>query len=361
MKLFIKSLVAILALVVFAGTIVFLYQKSQKKPIAYKIETPFITDIVRKTVATGSINPRKEISIKTKVSGIIKTIFVESGVAVKKDDILAKVQIIPDMINLNNAVSRLKKARLALEDSRKTFEREQKLYDKALINEEKFQEVETSYKKAKEEQETAENNLNLIQSGVTKMSTDSNTLIRSTIDGIVLDIPVKEGDSVIESNSFNAGTTIAQVADLSEMVFEGKIDESEVGKIKTGMDLILTIGAVENKTFKAKIEYISPKGVVDNGIIQFEIRAKIELIKQLFIRAGYSASADIVLESRKQVLAINESLLQFDNGDSFVEVKTGPKTFEKRTIKTGLSDSIKIEVLSGLSLKDEIKKPLSVN
>jgi HlyD family secretion protein len=356
MKTFLKIAAAIIVLGIFVATIFYLYKKSQAEPVVYDTATPFKTDIIRKTVATGSVVPRKEIEITPKVSGIVEEIFVEPGDIVKKNDLIARVKIIPDMINLNNAESRLNRAKIQLEEAHKNFDRYKSLYDQKVIPEADFLTYEIAYRTAKEEVETAEDNLQLIREGATKKAGQvTNTLIRSTIDGMVLDVPVEEGNSVIESNTFNNGTVIATIADMKEMIFEGKVDESEVGKIKEGMELILSIGAIDAEKFAAKLEYIAPKGIEENGAIQFEIKADVELKQSQFIRAGYSANADIVLEKRDSVLAINESLLHFDGDTTYVEVETAPQTYEKRIIKTGLSDGLVIEVLEGLSESDKIK------
>ncbi len=356
MKTFLKIAAAIIVLGIFVATIFYLYKKSQAEPVVYDTASPFKTDIIRKTVATGSVVPRKEIEITPKVSGIVEEIFVEPGDIVKKNDLIARVKIIPDMINLNNAESRLKRAKIQLDEANKNYERYKMLYNQKVIPEADFLTYEIAYRTAKEEVETAEDNLQLIREGATKKAGQvTNTLIRSTIDGMVLDVPVEEGNSVIESNTFNNGTVIATIADMKEMIFEGKVDESEVGKIKEGMELILSIGAIDAEKFAAKLEYIAPKGVEENGAIQFEIKADVELKQSQFIRAGYSANADIVLEKRDSVLAINESLLHFDGDTTYVEVETAPQTYEKRIIKTGLSDGLVIEVLEGLSESDKIK------
>jgi HlyD family secretion protein len=261
------------------------------------------------------------------------------------------------MVNLNNAESRVNRAKISLEDAKRNFDRQKDLFEQNVISKTDFEAYELQYNTAVEELESAENNLQLIKEGQTRQTGEStNTLIRSTIDGMVLDIPVEIGNSVIESNTFNDGTTVANIADMGEMVFEGKVDESEVGKIKEGMDLILTIGAINDVRFNAILEHISPKGVEENGAIQFEIKAAVNLIDTVFVRAGYSANADIVLDKRDSVLAISEALLQFENDTAFVEVETEPQTFEKRTIETGLSDGINIEILSGLTEDDKIKK-----
>lgn len=356
MKTMLKILAALVVVGVFAGTIFYLYKKSQAKPVVHETATAFETDIIRKTVATGSVVPRREIDIKPKVSGIVEEIFIEPGDIVKKDQLIARVKIIPDMINLNNAESRVKRAEIQLEEAKKNYDRYKALFEQQVIPEAEYLGFQIAFKNAKEELNTAEDNLQLIREGATKKAGQAtNTLIRSTIDGMVLDVPVEEGRSVIESNTFNDGTTIATIADMNEMIFEGKVDESEVGKIREGMDLILSIGAIESENFNAVLEHIAPKGVEENGAIQFEIRAAVNLKQDQFIRAGYSANADIVLERRDKVLAINESLLKFDGDTAYVEVETTPQTFEKRIIKTGLSDGLVIEVLEGLSKEDKIK------
>ncbi len=356
MKTILKVIAALIVVGVFVGTIIYLYKKSQAKPIVYTTVTAVKMDIIKKTVATGSVVPRKEIEIKPKVSGIIEKLYVEPGDIVKKNDLIAQVKIIPDMINLNNAESRVKRAEIQLEEAKKNYVRYKELFEKNVIPEAEYLTYDIAFRSAKEELDSAEDNLQLIREGATKKAGQvTNTLIRSTIDGMVLAVPVEEGNSVIESNTFNDGTTIASIADMNEMIFEGKVDESEVGKIREGMNLILSIGAIEADKFSAILEHISPKGVAENGAIQFEIRAAVKLKEDQFIRAGYSANADIVLERRDSVLAINENLLVFEGDTAYVEVETAPQTYEKRMIKTGLSDGLSIEVLDGLSLEDKIK------
>jgi len=357
MKKFLKIFVLVLILGGFVYTIYFLYEKSQAKPVVYETTNAFKTNIVKKTVATGSVVPRKEIEIKPKVSGIIEDLYVQEGAMIKKGDLIAKVRIIPDMVNLNNAESRVNRAKISLDNAERNFKRQKDLYNQNVISKTQYEEFELDYQNAQEELVSAENNLELIKEGQTKTSGKStNTLIRSTIDGMILDIPVEIGNSVIESNTFNDGTTVCVVADMGEMVFEGKVDESEVGKIREGMDLILTIGAINDVSFHAELEHISPKGVEENGAIQFEIKAAVDLIDTVFVRAGYSANADIVLDHRDSVLAITEALLQFENDSAFVEVETQDQVFEKRFVETGLSDGINIEILSGLNKEDKIKK-----
>lgn len=358
MKTFLKIFFGSLTIGVFIFTIYFLYQKSQAKPIVFETVKPETRSIIKSTVATGAIAPRREIEIKPQVSGIIQELFVEPGDRVEEGDMIARIKIIPNMVNLNNAESRLNRAKLNYEDAKRNYDRQYDLLRQGVIAQAEFEDFKLIYENSKEELDAAGNNLQLIKEGQTKTTENtSNTIVRSTIKGMILDVPVKIGNSVIESNTFNDGTTIAAVADMSDMIFEGKIDETEVGKIHEGMDLMLTVGAIDEVKFNAFLEHISPKGVEENGAIQFEIKANVNLDEQHFIRAGYSANADIVLARVDSVLAISENLLQFDNDSVYVEVETSPQEFEKKYIETGLSDGIYIEVKSGLDKEMKIKKP----
>ena len=357
MRKFFRISLLVIFLAAILATFGYLYNKSRKKTVVYELKSPTINNIIKKTVATGSVVPRKEILIKPQVSGIIEEIFIEAGNTVNKGDLIAKTRIIPDMVNLNNAESRLKRAQLNLEDAKLVYNRQKKIYDQGVIAESEFLQTRLSYNNAIEELESAENNLQLIREGVSKKSgTVTNTLIRSTIKGMVLDVPVEVGNSVIESNNFNEGTTVASVADMGEMIFKGKVDETEVGKLKAGMPLVLSIGAIDSAKFDAELEYIAPKGKEENGAIQFEIRAAVSLKDSMFIRANYSANADIVLERADSVLSIEESLLKFDHDSAYVEIETTtPQVFEKKYIKTGLSDGINIQVKEGLTKESKIK------
>ena len=360
MKTFFRILIIVSIVGVFGFTIYYLYGKSLDVPVIYETTSAFIApNIIKKTVATGSVNPRKEIDITPKVSGIIEDLYVEPGQMVKQGDVIAKIKIIPNMVNLNNAESRVNRAEISLENSKRKFDRQKELFDDGVIPAAEFEQHELNYENANEEVSAAQSNLELIKEGQTKQAgTSTNTLVRSTISGMVLAVPIEEGNSVIESNTFNAGTTIATVADMTEMIFEGKIDETEVGKIMEGMPLILQIGAIEDITFDAFLEHISPKGVEENGAIQFEIKADVVLHSDQFIRAGYSANADIVLARVDSVLAVPESVIQFEDDTAFVEIETTPQIFERRTIELGLSDGINIEVVSGLTDKEKIKVPI---
>jgi len=356
-----KKVVRIVGLIIligaFGGTLFFLYNKSKKKPDVFETKNPFISNVIMKTVATGSVVPRFEIEIKPQVSGIIDELYVVAGDRIVKGQVVARIKIIPDMVTLNAAETRLNRAKINYEDAQTDYQRQQKLFDKNVISYEEFKNAKVAYDSAKEELNAAENNLDLIKNGVTKKAeTATNTLVRSTINGMVLDVPVEVGNSVIQANTFNDGTTIASVANMNDMIFEGKVDETEVGKIKEGMPIELEIGAIDKEKFDAILEYISPKGVEENGAIQFEIKANVNLKEGQFIRAGYSANANIVLEKKDSVMVIPEGMLKFENDSSYVEIQNGEEqTFEKRFVKTGISDGINIEITEGLKLNDKVK------
>jgi len=358
-----KKVVRILGIVIlvgaFGGTLFFLYNKSKKKEDVFENKNPFYSEVVMKTVATGSVVPRFEIEIVPQVSGIIDELYVEAGDKITKGQVVARIKIIPDMVTLNSAETRVNRSKINYEDAQIDYERQQKLFDKNVISYEEFKSAKVGYDSAKEELTAAENNLELIKNGVTKKAESAtNTLVRSTINGMVLDVPVEEGNSVIQANTFNAGTTIASVADMKDIIFEGNVDETEVGKIREGMPIELEIGAIDKEKFAAVLEYISPKGVEENGAIQFEIKANVQLKEGQFIRAGYSANANIVLEKKDSVMVIPEGLLKFENDSSFVEINTGnaeEPNYEKRFVQTGLSDGINIEITEGLKLDDKVK------
>lgn len=358
-KRIIKIILVTLLLALFAWTIYFLYDKSQEEPMAFETKTPFDTTIVKKTVATGSIIPRKEVNMKSRVSGIIEKFYVVAGQEIKAGDIIARIKIIPNMASLAAAETRVTQAKISFENAKLEYERNKNLLEQGVIAKAEYLPYELRYKSAELEVGAAEDNLQIMKDGVSKsMETASNTIVKSTISGMVLDVPIKEGSSVIESNTFNEGTTIAVVANMGEMIFEGKVDESEVGKIQVGMPLVLTVGAIDNETFDASLEYIAPKGVAENGAIQFLIRAAIGKIKgNTFLRAAYSASADIILAKKEKALVIPESVLQFEKDKPFVERETAPGQFEKVKIRTGISDGINIEVTEGLKKGDKLKLP----
>ena len=357
MKRILRILGIVILVGIFGGTMYFLYTKSKKVPEVFETKNPFVSNIIRKTVATGSVVPRKEIDIVPQVSGIIDQLFIVAGDFVKKDQVIARIKIIPDMVNLNNAENRMNRAKLNFENAKIDYDRQQKLYDDKVVSYDEYKTSKVNYDAAKEEMTAADNNLDLIKNGVTKKAqTATNTLVRATVNGMVLDVPIKEGNSVIQSNTFNNGTTICTVADMKDMIFKGKVDETEVGKIKEGMPIELEIGAIEKDKFGAILEYIAPKGKEENGAIQFEIKANVVLKENQFIRAGYSANANIVLEKKDSVLVIPEGLLKFEKDSSFVEIETAkPQEFEKRMVKTGISDGINIEITKGLTKADKVK------
>ena len=355
-----KKVIRIALIVIFIGSLgflgVYVYKKSDKPKNVFATDSTFITNIERKTVATGAINPRKEIEVKSQVSGVVETLFVEPGDEIKAGQLIAKIKIIPDVVALNNAEARLKEAIINFKNSEQEIDRQKKLFTERVISEQDYNQYLLSYNLNKQQVEAAENNLELIKEGASKRSGAVSNLVKSTVAGMVLDVPVEEGNFVIETNTFNDGTTIASIADMSELIFEGKVDEAEVGKLKEGMDLKLTIGALDTVKFQANLEYISPKGVEEEGAIQFEVRAAVQLRKEYFLRAGYSANADIVLDRKDSVLAIKESNILFEEDKTFVEIAMGDQQFEKKEIRTGISDGINIEVLDGLNKETQIKK-----
>lgn len=355
MKKFILFGVLALIAVIFVGTIVFLYKKSQQAPVVYQIDSPATTTIIKKTVAIGKVIPRREVEVKSQVSGVVEKLFVIAGQTVKKGDIIAKITLAPNMLQVNSAEAQLESARINLQNSEEEFKRQKKLFEQRLVSESEFKKFQLNYNLQRESVASAEDNLLLMKSGATKKSEKISNMIPSTVTGMVLDVPNKEGSFIVESSTFSAGTSIASVADMNDMIFEGLVDESEVGKLREGMTLVLNIGALEGKPFTAILEYIAPKGITDQGTIKFQIRAAVKLNKELFLRANYSANADIVLDKKENVLAINEANLIIEDKNNFVEVETAPQKFEKREIKTGLSDGINIEVLSGLKANEKIK------
>lgn len=356
MKKALRMAVLVLLVAGFAYTLYFLYDKSRQDPVVYESQQPYYSDVIQKTVATGKVVPREEVDIKPQVSGIIDEVYVEPGDQVRTGDLIAKVQVIPDMVSLNNAENRVNVAQLNLTNAEREYNRQKSLHEQGVIADREFQNTELSFNNAKAELEAAQDNLQIIREGATqKTGRASLTLIKATVDGMVLDVPVKKGNQVIESNTFNDGTTVATVADMSDMIFEGFIDESEVGRLTAGMELNIAVGAIQDEVFTAELEYIAPKGTEDGGAIQFEIRAEVTLDTSQFIRAGYSANADIVLDRRDSVLVLDEALLQFDGNQPYVEVLVGEQRYERKEVTLGLSDGLKVEILDGLSESDQVK------
>lgn len=356
MKRIIPIAITLGILSAFAWTLIFLYQKSQAKAVVYETETAFVSDIIKKSVATGKIVPREEIEIKPRINGVIEKLLVEPGDKVKKGQVLARIKVIPNMVNLNAAESRVGQSRIRMTSAKRELNRAKKLLAQAAISESAFRVFELDYQLKRQEVGTAWNNLQLIKKGSTTGSGKVSNVVYSTVDGTVLTTPFKVGASVIQSNNFNAGTTVATIANMSDMIFLGWVDESEVGKVKVGMNLDIRVGALEKEVFNGTLEYIAPKGVDREGTIQFEIKAAIKQKTTVYVRAGYSANADIVLDRRDKVLAVREAVLTFKSGKPFVEVEIAEQEFESRPVKVGLSDGINIEVLEGIDKTTKLKK-----
>ena len=359
MKKYLKITLLVVVAAIFIGTFIFLYQKSKPKTTVYETVTPEIADLEKTTVATGKVEPRDEVLIKPQISGIISEVYKEAGQTIKQGEVIAKVKVIPELGQLNSAESRVRVAEISTAQAETDHERIKKLYNDKLISREDYEKSEVEIKKAREELQTAKVALEIIKEGITKNSASfSSTLIRSTIDGLILDVPIKVGNSVIMSNTFNDGTTIATVANMNDLIFKGKIDETEVGRIHEGMPVKLTIGALQNLTFDAELEYISPKGVEENGANQFEIKAAVHAPDSVQIRSGYSANAEIVLQRAQKVLAVPEGIIEFSGDSTFVWVMTDSipeQKFERRQIKTGMSDGIKLEIKEGLTGKEKVR------
>ncbi len=358
-KKYLKIALLVVVAALFIWTFVFLYQKSRPKVVVYETVIPEVTDLEKTTVATGKVEPRDEVLIKPQISGIVSEVYKEAGQTIKKNEVIDKVKVIPELGTLNSAESRVRLAGINATQAETDFARTQKLYKDKLISAEEYEKGEVAVKQAREELQTAKDNLEIVKEGITKNSASfSSTLIRSTIDGLILDVPIKVGNSVIMSNTFNDGTTIATVANMNDLIFRGNIDETEVGRVHEGMSVKLTIGALQNLSFNAILEYISPKGVEQNGANQFEIKAAISAPDSVQIRSGYSANAEIVLERAQKVLALPESTVEFSGDSTFVYVMTDSipaQKFERRPIKVGMSDGIKIAIKSGITAKDKIR------
>ena len=356
MKKFKRIAAISLLAVLFIGTFAYLYKKSRPQPERYEEITPELSDISRNTVVTGKIVPRDEISIKPQISGIITEILKEAGEQVKEGDIIAKVKVIPEMGSLSSAQSRLRLAGINLEQARTHLDREQALFEKNLVSAEEYDQVRQAYNQAKEERDAAQESLEVIRDGVSKSNaSSSSTLIRSTINGLILDVPVKVGNSVILSNTFNDGTTIATVADMRDLIFDGNIDETEVGKLSEGMPVRITVGALEGFVFDAVLEYIAPKAVEEGGAKRFEIKASVSIPEGQTVRSGYSANAEIVLQKAEQVISIPESAVEFKNDSTFVYILGDDGSYSRKAITTGISDGINIEVKEGLTTADKVR------
>ncbi|MBQ9653384.1 MAG: efflux RND transporter periplasmic adaptor subunit [Bacteroidales bacterium] len=350
-----KILLAVLIVAVFAGTFMYLFRRSKPAEVQYETLEAGIGTIVRSTIVTGKIQPRDEVNIKPQISGIISELYKEAGQKVKQGEIIAKVKVIPDMNQLSSAQSRVRLAEVNAKQAKTDYEREKQLYDKNLVSADEYEKSYQQLQQANEEYASAKEALEIIRDGVSSSNASgSSTLIRSTISGLILDVPVKVGNSVTMSNTFNDGTTIATVADMDDLIFDGNIDETEVGKLRGGMPVRITIGAIQDFSFDASLEYISPKATENNGANQFEIKASVKVPADVTVRSGYSANAEIVLEEARDVVVLQESAIQFDGEDTYVYLRTDLGD-ERRYVKTGISDGINIEIKSGLAEGDKVR------
>ena len=330
---------------------------NNKSVIEYDIESATITNIEKKSVVTGKVIPEDEVEIKPQIQGIIEVLFVEEGDLVETGDLLAKIKVVPNEQNLNSAKGRLQNSKIVLNNAKIEFDRNRDLFEKGIISRQQFQNVELQYNQALQSVSNAESDLEIIRSGSAGGAASANTNIRATVPGTILEIPVEEGFQVIASNSFNAGTTIATIADMKKMIFEGKVDEAEVGKLRVGMPLEVNLGAIEDQSLDAELKFIAPKGNEEQGAVQFIIEADLFLNDSIFIRAGYSANASLVLERKDSIMAISEALLQFDRETEkpYVQVLIGEQEFERRDVEIGISDGVNVEVFSGITMEDKIK------
>ena len=358
MKRFFKILGIALVALLFVGTFVYLISKSRNKEILYQEIPVEKTDIRKTTVVTGKIEPRNEVNVKPQINGIISELYKEAGQTVQEGEVIARLKVIPDMSSLSSAESRVRLAEINLAQAQTDYEREKILFDKQLVSADEYDKIVQALAQAKEERAAAQDALEVIRDGVSSTNaTGSSTLVRSTITGLILDIPVKEGNSVIQANTMNDGTTVATVADMSDLIFNGSIDETEVGLLVEGMPMHITIGALPEYSSEASLEYISPKATEENGASEFQIKAALPADGGTTIRSGYSANAEIVLQEVKDVLSVQESALEFEGDSIYVYLMTAPQVFERRSITTGISDGINIEVLSGLGEGDKVRGP----
>lgn len=350
--------ILILIAVVFFGALYYLYSKNQEAPVVFETDKTEIKTIIKNTIATGNIVPDEEVLIKPNISGIIEAVYIKAGENIKAGDMIAKIKVVANVSNLSSSQNQVQSAKIERDNQEKLFNRQKILFDKGVISANEFQGAEVAFKQAKQNYTAAKQGLDIIKTGTSSgLGSYANTVIRSTVTGMVLDVPVKVGNQVIESNNFNEGTTIASVADVGRMIFVGKIDESEVGKIKEKLPIEITVGAIENKKFDAILTDIAPKGKTENGAIQFEIKASMSNNDDTFIRAGLSANASIILDKAEKVMAIKEALVQFDKKDQkpFVEVQIGNQKFERRDVVLGVSDGIYVQIISGIKSTDKIK------
>ena len=357
MKKVVRILMIVLVAAIFLGTFAYLFKRSQPKAIEYQELTPTQGEVVKSTVVRGKIQPRDEVNVKPQINGIIAELYKEAGQTVQKDEIIAKLKVIPDMNQLSSAQSRVRLSEVNLKQAQINYDREKKLFDQKLVSAESFEKVEQALKQAQEEHSIAKETLEIVRDGVSSANkSGSTTLIRSTISGLILDVPVKVGNSVTMSNTFNDGTTIATVANMDDLIFDGNIDETEVGRLHIGLPVRISVGALQDVHFDAALEYISPKATESNGTNLFEIKASVKVPSDVTIRSGYSANAEIVLQEVHDVITLAESAIQWEGDSTFVYVKDGEE-WTKRMVTTGLSDGVTIEVKDGLAVGEKVRGP----
>ncbi len=361
MKRFFKIFLVVIVAALFIGTLVFLWQKTRPVKVVYSIVEPKIDTLNQFVVATGKVEPRDEVLIKPQISGIISHIYKKAGDKVALGEVIATVKVIPEMGQLSNAEFQVESSRIAVEQARRENERTQKLHAQGVISDEEAEQSRTALAREQNSLQSAKESLEIIRNGISSRHKDlSNTQIRSTINGMVLDVPIKVGNSVILSNTFNDGTTIAVVADMTKMLFTGKVDETDVGKLREEMPVKLTVGAMQDVELDALLEYVSPKAIDDAGVVMFEVEAAVSIPDSMFVRSGYSANATIEVKSRKGVLTIPEASIEYTEGKPYVYYLTSvegaeEQTFEKREVVTGLSDGIDIEIVSGVSEGEKLR------
>ena len=354
----VKIISGVIALLLFLVVLKYFKDANSKDSEDFKLESPFYTSIDTKVVATGKLNPEEEIELKPQIIGIVDAILVEEGDMVEKGDLIAQVRIVPNEQSLTAAASRLNSARLSYNNAKTVYNRNKVLFEKGVISRQDFENNELSLNQSQESLNQAQNEYKIIRQGSISGTGLANTNIVSQISGTVLEIPVRVGDQVIPSNSFNTGTTITKIANMNKMIFEGKVDESEVGKLEEGKAIQIVIGALNEKKIPAKLVFIAQKGIEDGaGAVQFSIKADVELKASSNIRAGYSANAEIDIESKDSVFAIREALLQYNRitEKPYVEILDGDGKFKKQKVELGISDGINVEITEGLKEEDKIK------
>ncbi len=352
-----KNILIILLILGFLFAIAYFVRTNSTSSIEYDTSSPFISSIQKTSVVTGTVIPEDEVDIKPQLNGIIDNILVEEGDIVEIGQLIAIIKVVPDERSVYGARAQVTAARLTLQNAERQIKRAKELFEKQIISQQDYEDAELNYNTAKENLIAAQNDLEILRKGSVAGSSTANTNIRATVSGTILEIPVKLGDQVIAANNFNEGTSVAIIADLNEMIFEGQVDEAEVGKLELGQSLKVNMAAIPGREFDAILKFVAPKGTEQGGAVQFKIEADLTLDEDTFVRAGYSANGSLVVENKQEIMVIAEALLQFDRRTQlpYVEVEISDQNFERRDVTTGLSDGIKVEILSGVSMDDKIK------